>query len=491
MTISDWTKFFRHFSKKTPKQSTELSDADIVLGHTSENEAVIWPKPTLVESSSVLCLGASGSRKTTTIVEMMIREALRDPDTSHLILDPKGDMVAYIFQAISLYGPENLNRIYYLEPFTTGFHFNLVKLPRRNRPAKVFAWQLASLVGRLTTDAAGPRKDLSTGARQLDGAMMVIESILLSEHPDATLLWGEEALTRPGGVEALAALSPPDVGPRMLAAIQGLSPDLKVSIASRMRLAFSGLPILADMMAAPGCIDIGALLNAKGAIVIVDLSDPLGLGELRPFLANLIFRLGLDSLLERSSPHEGHHTRIWIDELQIVSAVLSSALEDAVATIRSRGGSLVGLSQGTVALAQASPALLPGLLSNTRKLVGRLNAEDALLLAKHVAPAGSDESFGAIRARVAARAVSFKNGEFYWIDNGKRTRFSAVNVDVDSWKEAAKREAESIEVTKQRLALAKGVKHISLLDAARAWGTAPIEHSATKNKPRKTKPRWG
>ncbi len=429
---------------KTPEQRD--APVGIVVGETESGTPVVLASPTPERSASVQVLGASGSGKTAMIVGALAEEISADGATSYLIVDPKGDAVTYLLGALGATAPEALSRVRYLNPFEDGFPLNLVHLPRARTPIEMRARQLASLVGRLSTDAAGGGAGI--GARQLDLLQAVLAAALASTDLAATPLWALEALLDERGLAALTRRTTRPYARRLLAATERVPKDVVVSTAARLRLAFSATPTITAMLEAPSCVSFAELLG-PGAITVLDLSDPLGVGELRGFFASLVLRLALDQLLERPSPWRGHHTRLVVDEAHLVADVLADSITELVTTSRSRGASWIGAVQGTVLLSQASPALLEVLLTNCEKLIGRLHARDAELLARAVAPArGSDESFASVRARVAAQVVGFRDREFYQLNQDGRRRFVAREHDVEAWLRAAPQALKNVRTPK-------------------------------------------
>ena len=485
----------REASARPQNQSHEL-----VLGLTSTGQRVLWPSPSAQAASHMVCLAASGAGKTIAIGNALLREFVSQAQTadpnmrgSMLVCDPKGDLVEIILHGLLAIAPELLDScVQYLNPFAGGFKFNVNKLALGQTPVDIAAMRLGSLVSTIST-AAGAQKHLGVGARQLDVLQHVILGALDSNEPQANILWALDALVLPQGLRRLAAVTRNQRAKMFLQSAR-LSDELRASTASRLRTAFSASSNLERLVTSEDSIQFADLL-APGKLTLLNLGQPTGgLTSLQEFWANLFCRLAIDFLLERKSPWPGHHCRIAIDEAQVVAGVLADTAERVLTQGRSRQVSLVALSQGTTLIHQASNTLLQVLLTNTStKLIGRLAAQDAELLARSQSPAqGMDESISSIRQRFISSVTNLADREFFRLVPGERERFTSATVEVEAWKEAAEERAERLEALKNRLAVPVSDKPRTTLANVRVGKnrSAPKPRNQPQAKPRKGS-KWG
>lgn len=434
-----------------------------VLGSTDQGLPVVLPHPTVERASHATVLAASGAGKTVMVGAALAAELVEHPELGIIAVDPKGDLCATFLPQLALHAPERLARVVYLDPFGGGFPFNLLHLPSTGVPIDIRATQLAQLVAEVST-ATGAQRHLGAGARQMDALTNVLLGALTTARPGASILYALDALTMPKGLAALARVTD---SPRARAFLQSanLSDELKASTAARLRAAFAATDALERLVAAPSCLDLRSLV-APGVVVVIDLGRPTGgLQSLQTFYANVLLRLVVETLMERPSPWSGHHTRIVVDEAQVVAPVLADVAERVLTTGRSRGMSLLTLSQGTTLIADASPTLLRVLLTNTAtKIVGRLAAPDAELLVREQSTApGVDEPVGRLRARLAAQVANLPDRHFLAFAPSGRLRFVSADVDLAAAAQAEQREREVLDQVRDRYALAANQEPRSIL----------------------------
>lgn len=457
--LFDFTKWFAGGSQKRADVPSDEPAAGVAIGSTRDARRIFWPRPQLDTASHAIVFAASGAGKTMLVAHALVDELLaqttkggsRDQE-SMLIVDPKGDLVRAMISEIALRAPQALERASYLNPFTTGFPFNVNKIPLGKSPIDIRAASLAQLVGTIS-GSSGTRGDAGIGARQLDVLQHVLLGALDTDDPDASVLWALDALTMPDGLFRLGAATR---SPRARAFLLGttVGEELRVSSAARLRATFAASTVLERIIGASTTVQFSDLL-AQGQIAFLDLGEPIGGTAQQAFYANLVVRLALEFLMERPSPWSGHHTRVVVDEAQLVAPVLADVAEHVLTTGRSRGVSLVVLSQGTALLQKASDSLLPVLLTNAPlKIIGRLAPWDAEILARGESPRrGSEAPIAAIRARFAAQVTTSLDREFYVLRPSSRERMTAIDLDVAALSRAHRDEARNIEAMKQRLAL--------------------------------------
>lgn len=474
----------------------------VIIGSTRRDAPVLWPSPSAVHASHVTLLAASGTGKTILAALGILGEVVRDQDVAAeqreaiLLVDPKGDLVAALLQGLAAVAPQRFADLVYLNPFSpSGFPFNVGKLALGKTPLDIRAAQLASLVSVVST-ATGAQQHLGVGARQVDVIQHVLLGALDSEHPQATVLWALDALTEPKGLKSLAKLTR-SARARQFLESAFLSDELGASCAARLRTAFAASDNLERLVTASSCVQFSDIL-APGRIVLVDLGEPTGgLLSLQAFWSNMLVRLAVEHLMERPSPWSGHHVRLVVDEAQVVAPVLSDVAERVLTTGRSRGVSLVTLSQGTTLLADASDTLLRVLMTNTpTRIIGRLSAPDAALFAKELAPKlGVDESVKLVRERFSTTVCNLPDQEFFVLTPGGRDRFKSVTVDMDSWRQAAEEHTAEIEAVKNQLALpAVTTPRMTLKQAVAAVEEAkkaPKKKPSSSGQAPSPRSRWG
>ena len=313
----------------------------------------------------------------------------------------------------------------------------------------------------------GDNKNLGTGARQQDVLTHCLLGAFTCSHPQANALWALDALTSKQGFKKLASLTT-NARARSFLESTRLSEELKASTASRLRVAFALTDKLEQMLSSKHCVQPAKLLS-PGKMTLINLGQPPGgMTALTEFWSNLLARMVIDCLMERSSPWSGHHARVVIDEAQVVAEVLNDSAERVLTTGRSKSVSLLALTQGTALLNDASDTLLQVLFTNANtKIIGRLNALDSELLAKQLAPGkGIDETLNEVRARFISQAVNLEDREFFLLQPGERLRFTSAPVNMSAWEEAENKQAKTIETMKTRLAAPLSKKRLTLDDIA-------------------------
>lgn len=494
---ADLTRFFLGLGRvRGARKELHAGDAGTSIGTTNDGRLIGWPQPSRDAASHVLLLGASGTGKTVLAANALLTEMLSSPSgaESMLLVDPKGDLVELIFAGLAAIDPSRLSDVLYLNPFSSGgFAFNVNRLSLGATPVDIRSMQLANLVAETST-ASGAQAHLGVGSRQVDVLQHLLLAALDTADPRASVLWTLDALTLRDGFARLGAITRSRRARDFLSSAK-LSDELRASTAARLRTAFAASTALERLVSAPSSVQFGDL-TAPGAIAILDLGQPTGgLQSLQRFWANMMLRLAIEHLMERPSPWSGHHVRIVIDEAQIVAPVLADVAERLLTTGRSRGLSLVLLSQGTTLIEDASHTLLRVILQNTStRFIGRLAARDAELLGREQAPVpGSDEPIGAVRARFAAAVSNLKDREFFALLPGHRDRFTSASIDLSGWERSAATEHAAIQRAKERLALPASTlarTHLADLDPPARAGA---RGSGRRGAPRRRNPRspWG
>lgn len=429
------------------------SETGPLLGHDDQGRAVLWPAPSLERASHVLVLAASGVGKSVVIASALVQELLvPGNDECLLLVDCKGDVASLLLSGLAALAPDRLRDVRYLDPFSDGaFAFNLNDLELGRTPLDIRAMQLAELAALVST--ASGHSSHGAGQRQLDVLTHVILGALACEG-DANVLWALDALTTPRGLARLASLTRSERARQFLRTTK-LTEELQVSCAARLRSAFAASESLERLVGADGSIQFAELL-APRAITIVHLGNPTGgLTMLTAHWANLIVRLAVESLMTRPSPFPGHHARVVIDEAQLVAPVLADKAELCLTTGRSRNVSLVTISQGTTLIKSASETLLRVLMQNVNyKLIGRLSAPDAELLAREQSPAaGVDVSVSETRTGFTAKVTNLDDRVFLRITPGETRKFVSAPVDLAGWQRRAAERAGLVDAAKTRLAL--------------------------------------
>ncbi|MEQ8272351.1 MAG: DUF87 domain-containing protein [Deltaproteobacteria bacterium] len=457
-----------------------------VLGAASDGRVVTWPAPSAERACSAVVLGSSGAGKSVLIASMIAqqieleRTAPARKRTANVICDPKGDLAKLVVAGVAALAPDRLvDDLTILAPFERPIPLN-VCLAASPHGASVRALSLAELVSG-TSAALGDHRVVAMGPKQVSLLADVLEGCITARHPARSALWAIDALTVDGGVEMLGALTTSPRARRALGA--RINRDLADSCAARLRAAFSLTEGLEAMVGASSCMDIDALTRA-GAITIIDLSGSPP--ALRAVWSSILLRAVMDAALARPSPFDGHHLRISQDECHLTAPVLSASVEELSTTGRSRSVSLACLSQGTVLLDRASPALVDVLLTNSpTQIIGRVGAPDAKLLSRFVSPSpGVSESVGAVQSVFAATVANLADRTFIEMTPGGRTRFRSADVDLAAWTEAADRHASAIERAKTRWVLDDtGGERVTLEQAATEGLRSSRRPAARKRNP--------
>jgi hypothetical protein len=414
----------------------------------------------------VMVLGSTGSGKTVAVANAILGEVLSDyrnlpPEerTSVVITDPKSDLVKAVLQGMCAHAPELLGMVEYLDPFSAGgFPFNLNHLSNEKVGLDIRAIQLASLVSTVSTGTGG-QKHLTAGARQTELLRGLLRACLDSPHEKANVLWALDALTYPRttGLKSLAAATSSMETAALLRSLH-ISDELRASTASRLRTAFGLTENLARLVTSDSCVQFPQL-TAPGKVTLICLGEP-PLASLGEFWASLMVRLLLEYLLSRPSPWSHHSTRMVLDEAQMTVPAISDLAERILTTGRSKGLSLVVMTQGTSLIKNESESLLRVLVSNTaNKMVGRLSASDAEIFAKEQTTSpGLDERLSETRTKFVSEVTNLPDRMFFWTAPNSRVRFRSVDVDLAYWKAAADVQEEELESVKKKHALppAKG-----------------------------------
>ncbi len=488
MPIVDWTDFKLFFHRRRQQRRQQVGDG-VVIGQSHEGGSVRWPSPSNRSASHALVLGASGSGKSIMVADALVAEFLQQRKRESIVtVDPKGDLVRHMIQALAATQPKRLSDVAYLNPFREGFAYNLIINRHDNTEPDIRAYALAGLVNNLSSNVG--TQHIGTGSRQQDVLFHLILATLASSHSQASILWALDALVIPNGLKKLARITKSDRARQFLNSVR-LSPELASSTASRLRTAFAMTSRMERIISADSCIDFKNLLS-PGKLVLVDLGQPSGgLSSLTQFWSNLLVRNIIDLLLARPSMGKQHHVRIVIDEAQVVAPVLADVAERVLTTGRSLGVSLTTMSQGTTLINEASRTLLRTLLTNAPfRVIGRLAAQDAELLSKEQAPMpGIDIPLGQLRSEFAASVCNLSDREFFSLSPQKRIRFRSRDVDMIHWNKAETRHNAQIEALKARYGLPEPSKPRVTLD--KPFDARPLASKNKKKPASSVRSPWG
>ena len=504
------------------RRGPELSGEGPVIGVSERGAPIHWSPPTAQAAQSIFLPAASGAGKTAMLASAVVQEAVapqREPAQrpAYVIIDGKNDLCHAVLHGLAAADPSRLADGHWLAPFEDGFPFNLCRLSGGATPLEVRALALAQLTSRVSQMQADGGS--GSGARQLEVWTNVYHGAIDCAHPAASPLWALDALSEPRhGLKRLAAVTRSERARQFLSSAH-LSEELRASCASRVRTALALTDQLEKLVAAPDCIS-PAELTRPGSITLVPLGNPTGgIDSLQRLYGSLVGRIIIEHLFERPSQFRGHHhVRLIFDEAQVVSSVLSSYLDALLTRGRSLSLSACIITQGTTLIQQASDTIVPLLMTNAPlKIVGRLAAPDAELLARNLGPrAGIDETVAAVRSRFVVSATNLKDREFNLMRPGETTRFRSADVDLKGWDVAALRHADLIAAVKTRLApqqngpritLQQATGHLSFpeeprgrgrgrgqteVSADRAKSSSPPEKSDERpTPPNKPRSRWG
>jgi len=432
--IRDLTRFMERFHR-TPTTAALPPVEGTVLGYSGLGSPVVMPYPTTERGSHVLILGATGAGKTQLAAHALAEEhrALRrrGVENALIVVDPKGDLAAALVAELLVDETTTWDRVHVLDPFREAFPLNLNLLPRGATPIEVWSVQLAELMG-IASTARGALQHLGVGSRQLDLAAHLVLAALTSQVDGASVLFALDALQFADGFARLRAVTSSSRARDFLESLR-IGEELRASTSSRLRNAFAATESLERMIGARTAIDLPGLVG-PGQITCLDLgSPPGGMASLQSFFSTLLVRLVLDHLMTRTSPWTGHAVRLVIDEAHLVVPVLGDVLERVLTTGRSRGVSLVILTQGLSPIHRDAPELLPVLATNVPlKLAGRMSALDAERFAREQAPEpGTEESIAEVRRRFLTQISGLPDRTFVALTPSGRVRFTATTVDVE------------------------------------------------------------
>jgi len=474
-----------------PAREVDGGDAQgVAIGMTDEGDAVRWPSPSIERASHAVCLAGSGTGKSTLLAVLLaeeVRSGLRLPQgqrPSYFVLIPKSDFRQAIEQALAALVPDALAQLVVLNPFAPRpFAFNLNRLWLGGTPLEIRAWQLGTLVAEVSTSVGLLRSGgASAGARQIDVLTHLLLGALTVPDPRASVLLAYDAVVTPQGLERLASISTSERARGFLMSTK-LGDELAAGVAARLRLAFAASSTLERMLAAEDAVQFEEL-TAPGRICLVDLGEPFGgMPALQSFWAGLFVALAIDHALTRPAPFAtGHHLRIVVDEVQTVAAVLAARSESLLATGRARNLSLTVAGQSAVAINRAAEGVLAGLLANAAlRIVGRLSAEDADLMAKQIAPLpGSSERPKFLRERFQAAVCNLPDRQWFLLEPGQRQRFTSRPIDGVAWETAHQRAGRELQAAAEHAAVRlDGPPRASLAELTPAF----IERSRARRPP--------
>lgn len=441
-------RFDLSWLSRVRRERPKAPNSGVMVGRTLHGDPVTWPAPRRSHGGHGTVVASTGSGKTVLLARILAeRIACGSPSDSIFAIDPKYDLIEHLVGAIAATCPARLNDVVVLSPFKGGFPSNLAKLRVPGTEPDTLAVLLAGLVSDVS-GSVGSAGGAGIGARQQQLIGGLLQACLSSEHPAASVLWAIDALRLDGGIGLLASMTRSQRARRTLTGLRP-SKELAASCISRMQLAFGYTASLERQMAAGSCISPAELLS-DGKICLLDLSGaPMGASSLVTFLASLWGRLFLQSALARPSTQSGSMLTIVLEELPLYVGALNDQIVELLQVGRSKGCELVTISQTFKLLERLAPTL-PGVMqANSRFLVGRASPTDAEVFVRHIAaPKGVDEPVSAVRSRVAGQLVGLQQREFLLIDQGQRSRFTSLDVDLESWSAAAMRHQVPIAAAK-------------------------------------------
>lgn len=439
------TPLARFVGRRTVAPARPLGAGTLVMGVGREGEPVAWPGYCQEKASHVCMFAASGAGKSVLLAQLLASEWLAaqggsSPSTL-VVLDAKGDLIANIEAAIAAEDPAALDAVTTLDPFSdSAFGLNLLAL-ERSMPDDIFALVLSGLVGDVSVAQTG---GAGTGARQHHLLQAVMLGALGVDHPRASIMLARDALVAKDGLAALAEVTTNERA-RDLLASQKPSAELRISTAARVEGAFGMTAALERIVTATQSVSLSALLRERRAL-LVHVGNPTGgLQALRLTWARLLGTLILDHALARPSPYSGGHLRLVFDEAQLLQT-LAPQLVQVLTVGRSKSMSLVLATQSPSLLDGGDEPLLPALMGNSARIVGRVPARDADALAKEGRAAGQ-------KALLAGALTQLRDREFVLQREGAVSRFEAVSVDVGRWRQAEAAHAGAIAATRARVRL--------------------------------------
>ncbi len=318
-----------------------------------------------------LVLGRTGTGKTRLVLGIigeLLRLFVRTPSAACIhVADFKGDLVNlihdFIAELVHQLPPQQANRLLdalvVIDPFADGGLVPLNVLARDPGslvPPEVQAYEVASMFERMTRAPTGVVQD------------QMLFNLILMGVCDGHL--------------ALPDLAPLIMDPAARAAVAARSPNadvrrffvegrpIPVSSAAGLQARFSRLlrlPATCLMLGARGCIDFRSLLRDK--IVLANLGNPpLGCEDIARWWGGLITLKTTRAIFERSPEEAARPVLMAVDEWQEGLAAGDETAENyerVLAMARSRGVSLMLISQSLAGAAKISSSLPKIVATNT------------------------------------------------------------------------------------------------------------------------------
>lgn len=424
-----------------------------------------WPEPGA--SNFALIAGASGCGKTTMLVNLLAKLVAQSSSLPTrlrpcLVLpDPKNDLAVLLPQALAHEAPDRLRDLIILDPFAGGVPLNFVRLKVRDS-RRLLA---AALVDTISEATSGMTTGVPLGVQQRLVLGALIEAALDCQSVrDSSLLWSLDAARSEECRDRLLSLTASDRARAQLAAKP--SAEVLASLVARMELVF-GSESLERCIGSQACIDPAVLLG-PGKIVIFRLGNPPGgLQASTQGLASILFRITVDTLMQRPTPYvDGHPALIVLDEVQVLSGQLSDQLIRLTTLGRAKSIGVWSATQGLGVVGDNSQLFVKTLFSNVNRIiVGKSSHHDAMTYAGEQCQPRRGESFAQARERTGRMIASLSPREFAMIEAGRVRQIRADRVDTGAWKAAANKHADAIVQAEQRYVVPATFRPVRLYDA--------------------------
>ncbi len=494
--------FSRRLKRPLPPLPPAAAPGDVAYGMSESGQLILRPRGSTRVASHQVAMGASGSGKSVReadyLCRMMVYEWLSVPpaqQASLVVIDPKGDLVQHLLDAICATHPQALRSglVGYCNPFARhelgepgGIPLNFAKAELSGIPESVVALQFSSMISAVSTGVGG-QKHLSMGARQMDLTNMLLAACLACPIPECSLLWALDAI-QGDMLKELAALTTSRRAAEFLRTAD-LGGELAASTSSRLRTALALYDGLENAVGARTCVSISSMVSA-GRVTLIDLG-PAPLPSLAECFGNILFSLLSAHLLARPSPSTAFpHCTCVLDEGHMLAEALENTALFWTTLGRSKNLSLTVLTQGTKLLAERSPQLLSSLQTNANiKSIARMSAPDAEQWVRDAASRpGVEESLSAVRSRLVGVVTNLADQEFLYLTAGSAVRAHSLPVDLAAWTAAGVAHAADVDAVKRRWTPPEGFPpRVQLADYLAA-------HKSTAARPaRSGKPRskWG
>ncbi len=492
----DFSRRHHHHPPAPPPPVALPADSTVVSARGLE-PPVSLRRPSTQSSESLICLGRSGSRKSTLMLQSYVRAIAYEyrhvapgRRRSFAIIDFKDDLAEGLLAGLAAEVPQALENTYFLNPFSRNagiFPYNLVHADACGTPNDMRARQIAHLVGRASGTGV---LAVALGGRQLELIAALFHAIFECDHPSRSLAWAADALASSDGIGRLASLCRSERARRTLLSLR-LPPDVLASTGTRIRSVLSAYQDLENMMSAPTCVN-WRNLTSPGTVTICALGKPIGGAlELAEFHGNVLVRQCIEFLLaSRTSPTNQPPVTVAIDECQMAASAIHDCLRRVIETGRSRNVQVHLICQGTRALRDASGALFESLLTNCAyTFCGRLSSSDATLFCRE---ALGPSIPAAAANRIAGELISLPPGEFFFSEgDGKPRRFRGAPPDLNAWRQASVSRAGDIAAVRRRLCPQPLPPATHLWDVASGPSAMPPTSWVDPRTPRQPRSRLG